>query len=418
MNKTSTHLLQSEPIIHVGIILPEDRRKSITLSFTDPSLYEIDSDPLIKRSGDIPEILNISMDDGDILIRNTKQDFSPTGIIIHNVPAGRGFHWEKSINVIVPGNIKIKHYDKYLLVINELPLEQYLACVAVSEMSGQCPPALLEAQTITARSWIMAAAEKKHVTLGLDACNDDCCQRYQGLTQMTDSSMKAANDSRGIFLIHDDQICDARYSKSCGGITESAHQVWDMKPTPYLSSVYDGPENDPDIHWDNWFVDYPKTFCSPSFVNENDLQKYLGIVDKKGSYFRWNTFFTQEKFCAFFSKTINETVVHIDKIDSLKRGKSGRINHLYLDYQTSKGNSKTIQIKSEYEIRKMLHPSFLYSSCFIVKMDENSIEFFGAGWGHGVGLCQIGALGMALNYFSTEDILTHYFRNSTLRKLY
>ncbi|MFQ6677034.1 MAG: SpoIID/LytB domain-containing protein [Fidelibacterota bacterium] len=418
MNISSNILPGSEPLIQIGIILPEDQRKSVTLSFTHPSQYEIDSNRPLTWIGKNKNKLNISIEDGDVFIRKSKSQFDPRGITVHEVPAGRGFHWEKPIDVILPGNIRIKSQNQYLLVVNEVPLEQYLACVAVSEMSGKCPPALLEAQTITARSWIMAAEEKKHGDLGLDACNDDCCQRYQGLGQMTEISIKAANDSKGIFLIHDNQICDARYSKSCGGITEGAEYVWDMEPKPYLTSVYDGPETDVNIDWDQWFDDRPNTFCSPTYANEMDLHAYLGIVDKKGSYFRWNVNFTQKEFCAFFSKIINMTVSHIDKIDSLKRGKSGRINHLYLDYQTSEGKSKTIQIKSEYEIRRMLHPSFLYSSCFMVNMDGDHIEFKGAGWGHGVGLCQIGALGMALNGYSTEDILTHYFTNSNLKKLY
>ena len=408
-------IIQSEPILRIGIILPLDHRKIIELSFSDSLQYKIDSKAPINLT---PRKLKISVDDGDVKIIKTNPEFDEHGITIHNVPAGRGFHWQKAIDVTLPGSVELSNHDGYLLLTNVVPLEQYLACVAVSEMSGACPPALLESQTITARSWVLAAAEKKHSDLNLDACNDDCCQRYQGLRQITDASIKAADDSRGIALLYDNQICDARYSKSCGGISEDAEHVWDMSPTPYLTSVYDGPDSENKIDWDNWFTDNPNVFCGPNFANENELHKYLGNVDKEGHYFRWHLDFTQSEFCKFFSENIDEDVSRITKIDALNRGKSGRINHLYLDYQNKDGTPKTLQINNEYDIRRILHPSFLYSSAFIINMDEKHIEFFGAGWGHGVGLCQIGALGMAIHGYTTEEILTHYFKNAELKTLY
>ncbi|MCH7612032.1 MAG: SpoIID/LytB domain-containing protein [Candidatus Marinimicrobia bacterium] len=415
MTKPSNNLPKSEPVLRIGIILPVDYRKSIEISFTNPSQYKIDSKIQISL---ISSKLRISKNDGDVKIIKKDIEFDGHGITVHNVPAGRGFHWEKTINVTLPGDVQITNRDGYLLVINEVPLEQYLACVAVSEMSGACPPSLLEAQTITARSWILAAVEKKHADLGIDACSDDCCQRYQGLGQMTETSKHAVNNSRGQVLIYENEICDARYSKSCGGITESAENVWDMPITPYLTSVYDGPETDIKIGWDKLFTDNPKTFCSPAFVDENELHQYLGNVDKKGQYFRWHERYTQEEFCEFFSKNVQEDVTHITKIDVLNRGHSGRINHLVLYYQTSDGKFEILEIKSEYDIRKILHPSFLYSSCFVINMDDKHIEFHGAGWGHGVGLCQIGALGMALHGYITEEILAHYFKNTKLKTLY
>lgn len=415
MNKPSNNFPKSEPVLRIGIILPVDHRKSIEISFTNLSQYKVDSKIQISPTS---SKLKISKNDCDVKIIKKDIKFDGHGITVHNVQAGRGFHWEKTIDVILPGNVEITNHDGYLLVTNEVPLEQYLACVAVSEMSSTCPLALLEAQTITARSWILAAAEKKHADLEIDACNDDCCQRYQGLGQMTEASKHVVNSSRGQVLIYENEICDARYSKSCGGISESAENVWDMPLTPYLTSGYDGPETNIEIDWNNWFTDNPKTFCSPAFVDEKDLHQYLGNVDKEGQYFRWHERFTQDEFCEFFSKNVHEDVTHITKIDVLNWGHSGRINHLVLNYQTTVGKSETIEINSEYNIRKMLHPSFLYSSCFVINMDDKHIEFNGAGWGHGVGLCQIGALGMALHGYSTEDILAHYFRNTKLKILY
>ena len=406
------------PILNIGIILPVDKRKKVTISFSDAALYEIEREKLLISSCKTPDKVDILIDDGDMIIKKMVEAVDEHDIMIHDVPAGRGFHWEKTIDVALPGNLKITNHDGHLLVINQVPLEQYLSSVAVSEMNGVCPATFLEAQTITARSWILAAAEKKHAELRIDACNDDCCQRYHGLSQMTESSKSAAENSRGKVLIYDNEICDARYSKSCGGITENAENIWDMAPVHYLSSVYDGPTKNKDINWDNWFTRKPETYCSPTFLDEHELHKYLGNVDKDGHYFRWKVSYTQEEFCEFFSKKINEHVSQITKIDALNRGQSGRINRLYLDYQTADGSSKTLQLHNEFDIRKTLHPSFLYSSCFVINMDNSIIEFNGAGWGHGVGLCQIGALGMALNGSTTESILTHYFPKAKLTHIY
>lgn len=406
---------QSEPIMRIGIILPIDKRKKVTISFSDSSQYKIDSKSSINLTS---SKLKISVDDGDVKIVKTNPEFDRHGITVHNVPAGRGFHWEKTIDVTLPGNVKISNHDGYLLLTNCVSLEQYIACVAVSEMSSACPSALLESQTITARSWILAAAEKKHLDLNLDACNDDCCQRYLGLDQMTDASQSASNDTKGIVLTYDNQICDARYSKSCGGISESAENIWAMSHTPYLSSIFDGPETDLNINWDTWFNDNPNAFCGPHFIDEKHLHTYLGNVDKEGHYFRWSVHYSQKEFCTFFSEKLKEDITKVIKIDALNRGKSGRIINLYLDYQISDGTLKTLNITNEYDIRRLLHPSFLYSSCFKINMDKSQIEFRGGGWGHGVGLCQIGALGMALNDYKTDKILLHYFKHSKLKRLY
>jgi SpoIID/LytB domain protein len=141
-------------------------------------------------------------------------------------------------------------------------------------------------------------------------------------------------------------------------------------------------------------------------------------VDKEGHYFRWSVKYSQKEFRTFFSEKIQENVTNILKIEALSRGESGRINNVYLDYQIFDGTLKTLNITNEYDIRRLLHPSFLYSSCFKIIMENDNIKFMGAGWGHGVGLCQIGALGMALNDYKTEDILLHYFKHTKLKRLY
>ena len=163
-----------EPILNIGIILPVDKRKKVTISFSDAALYEIEREKLLISSCKTPDKVDILIDDGDMIIKKMVEAVDEHDITIHDVPAGRGFHWEKTIDVALPGNLIITNHDGHLLVINQVPLEQYLSSVAVSEMNGVCPATFLEAQTITARSWILAAAEKKHAELRIDACNDDC----------------------------------------------------------------------------------------------------------------------------------------------------------------------------------------------------------------------------------------------------
>ena len=409
-------MLGKEPTLNIGIILPEDRRTDIEIFFPNQNNYTIKSHQ--SNLSKVPENLIVSLKDGELEIIENIVGEIVEGITIHNVPAGRGFHWGKNIDVSFPGNIKITSWNGYLMVINNVPLEQYLSCVAVSEMSGACPPEFLKAQSITARSWILASAEKKHAELGIDACNDDCCQRYQGMSQLSPASKKTVENSRGVVITHNSEICDARYSKSCGGLTENCENVWNMEPRPYLKNVFDGPDKYTKVDWENWFTHYPNTFCSPHYLSEKNLSKFLGNVDENKKYFRWEVRFTQNEFCSFFSVDINEKVTYIKNIDILNRGESGRIINLNLEYQTEGGSVKSLQLDNEYDIRKTLHPSFLFSSAFIYKLNKDHIQFVGGGWGHGVGLCQIGALAMALNGYSSKEILNHYFQHSTLKKLY
>ena len=295
-------------------------------------------------------------------------------------------------------------------------------------MSGECPQALLESQTVAARSWLLAAVEQKHADLGIDSCNDDCCQRYQGIENETNAAISAAEKTWGQVLIHDGKICDTRYAKSCGGISENNENVWDGDPKPYLRAIHDGNNSVlPNIKSESdlkvWLTELQNSYCGPGYVPENDLKKYLGHVDKSGSYFRWNVSFSQEELTQLISEKTERTFDSIILLQPLNRGISGRITQLRID-GISKGEPANIILNSEYEIRRVLHPDFLYSSAFIIETNSNldsqpsQIKLRGAGWGHGVGLCQIGALGMALNGSSFENILSHYFHSTELKNIY
>ena len=407
-----------EPLISVGLILPIDKQNIV-------EIFDSSSNSNFK----IETINNSLFSNGklisEFLVKNKKMD---SEIKISPVNAGRGFHWEKKISISVLGKIQVKIHDGYLFVINHLPLEDYLVCVATSEMSGSCPPSLLEAQTIAARSWLLAAFEQKHKDLDIDACNDDCCQRYQGIANLTKSAFDAGNKTRGEVLIHEKQICDARYSKSCGGISEDNENVWSEEPKQYLRGIFDGiklgiPDfNDP-IDLKRWYFDIQDCFCGPGFVNEKVIKNYLGSVDEDRAYFRWRHKLSQEELVKTLSENLACNFGSVHNLDPVARGISGRILKLEIKGEIN-GKVDRIIISSEYEIRRVLHKDFLFSSSFIVvpnckgNSKHPDFELFGAGWGHGVGLCQIGALGMAMAGKSKDEVLMHYYMNSEITKIY
>lgn len=437
-----------EPVINIGVILPEDRKRKIKLVCPDDAEYSLitDNDPQIKIFGhylsfeplssgivcfyDKTEIKSQSF---EINIAIKVNSISPqSGLKVKDVPAGRSFHWKKEIDVLLPGSLTIKQYEDHLILINHVPLEQYLMCVATSEMSNACPTALIEAQTVAARSWLLANVEQKHRHLGMDVCNDDCCQRYQGSTFLSQSSIDGALNTRGQALIYDNQICDARYSKSCGGVMESFDALWNGPPHPYLPVQTDIiPQNKiavPDLckeeNFANWLKGVPPTFCSPHYVDESTLQKYLGSVDEQGKYFRWGISVTQEELVKNIRKLHQCDIAFVLKMNILNRAASGRINQLEIEFEDSQEKQKSFILNNEYVIRQTLHPKFLYSSAIILQSQgkpgqpPDTFVYKGAGWGHGAGMCQIGALGMALHGYQSKEILMHYYKGSEIRKIY
>lgn len=439
-----------EPVLNVGIVLPEDEYTSIEIEIPEDSRYRLkysDVDHTL-TAGDMlsfaitKEGISFKLVDRNEVASNTvkidplsdAQSLAPqSGLKIRKVISGRDFHWKKYIDVMLPGNVILKRHEGSLLVINELPIEQYLACVATSEMGAACPPALIEAQTIAARSWMLANVEQKHIHLGMDVCNDDCCQRYQGTTFLTDQSLKGAMSTSGQVLIYGNAICDARYSKSCGGVMESFDTIWGGPPVEYLQVKADSMSEPPEWqkplsdekNFERWINSSPETFCSPAIIAEQDLKKYLGSVDEQGRYFRWRTIVSQAEITENINLHRGIKASSIKKIEIRKRGGSGRTNLLTIHYVDQEKELHSIDVKDEFGIRQTMHPKFLFSSAFVVQgtdMDSDGIPsnfvLQGAGWGHGVGLCQIGALGMSLRGFPAEEILSHYFPESQLKKIY
>ena len=406
-----------ESLIRIGIILPQDEIESIQVSFSDPQCFELETEKKLYPSCNNENELTLQLRKGELHISQFDMT-SPTINIIPSIPderpyitlfgliAGRGFHWQKRINASFSGKIEFLVMDDKLIAINELPLEQYLQCVATSEMSAQCPSEFLKAQTIVARSWLLANIEQKHKHLGFDICNDDCCQRYQGMANTTDVSISSTNDTLGQVLIFNEQICDARYSKSCGGSTEKYENVWKGDPVPYLRSI-------PDIN------ESGSAYCSPEIVSEDSLKFYIGDVDEKEKYFRWTCNLAQSELVSSIKEKCELTAINILELIPLKTGDSGRINDLEIKYSDEAGKTQSVVIQSEYEIRNILCSSFLYSSAFtIAKKSDDFFQLYGKGWGHGVGMCQIGALGRAFANHDHVSILKHYYPGAELKTIY
>lgn len=432
---------KQEPSIRVGIVLPHDEQKKITVFLSNMCDYEMAVDTLTFSTCEVSGILFTVEEkgimfqiDGKQYERVHKVVFRPTKetayITLDPVISGRGFHWRKHISVRLPGIVEIGIYENSLLVVNELPLEQYLMCVATSEMGATCPPALIEAQTVVARSWMLANVEQKHTVLGVDVCNDDCCQRYQGLNNLTDISIKGAQSTRGKVILYEGKICDARYSKSCGGKMETFENLWEDTPLPYMQNLPDMPEGNrvPDLtvekNAQKWIMSTPKeAFCSSNTVPEEKLKQYIGACDEEGEYFRWTVEISNETLSANLREKLGLDVKAVLDLQTRKRGGSARLLELgivYLDFEDKK---KETVVYKDYNARLVLHPKFLFSSAVVIeRIGSGNIPrrfvYHGAGWGHGAGMCQIGALGMSLKGYTTEEILAHYYPGSEYKPVY
>lgn len=440
---------KKEPKIRVGIVLPEDNYTSIAIGTPADKDYQLEYSGrtiLIDHSRE----LNAKIENGKLTVRTSDTTYKANqeikiypvieppmpgpagGLQVKNVVSGRSFHWKKNIDVTLSGTVIIKIHGSHLIMINELPLEQYVMCVATSEMSAACPSEMLKAQTIAARSWLLANIEQKHRALEMDVCNDDCCQRYQGTTHLSEHSIKGAADTAGQILMYDDVICDARYSKNCGGVMETFETIWPGNSHPYFQVKADAGE-DPmewipplseEKNFRRWVKSIPMTYCSPWTIPENELHQYLGNVDEHGTYFRWELKMTQKELTENINQLHAIDAKAIINLEILRRGGSGRVNRLAVEYIDQKDDRQIFLLQSEYSIRQSLYDKFLYSSAIIItpEMGKQNIpkqfNYQGAGWGHGVGLCQIGALGMAMKGFEAEQILKHYYPGSYIEKIY
>ena len=339
---------------------------------------------------------------------------------LFDVTIGVNFHWERKETQTFLGTLRLVVESDQITAINELPVEKYLASVISSEMKATAGLELLKAHAVISRSWLLAQMKRREESgekrdgffsfikkddelirwydredhTIFDVCADDHCQRYQGITKQTSKNVEQAlKATRGQILCYGDEICDARFSKCCGGVTEEFQYCWEDTPKPYLVSVED-------------------PFCNTS--DKAVLAQVLNDYDQEtNDFYRWTVEYTVDEISALVNEKLKDDFGRITDLIPLERGKSGRIWKLKIV-----GTKKTFIIGKELEIRRALSESHLYSSAFDVEKTAKGFRLNGKGWGHGVGLCQIGAAVMGQQGYKYDQILLHYYRNAEIKRIY
>jgi SpoIID/LytB domain protein len=402
------------------------------------------------KSGILLQSYGLSREEADGLIL-TPENPAAGKFILHDVTIGINFHWERKEDQLFKGGLSFVCDGENLHAINALSIEDYLISVISSEMSATSSMELLKAHAVISRSWLLAQIQKNKILNGVqqnyqttfrtegelikwydredhpffDVCADDHCQRYQGITRAnTPLVEQAINETYGEILAYDGKICDARFSKCCGGVTEVFENVWEPVNHPYLQKMVDNylsPEGfSLDLqHEDSarlWIMGNPEAFCNSS--DKKVLTQVLNDYDQEtNDFFRWKVVYSQAELSELIKTRSGINFGTIVDLIPLVRGGSGRIIKLKII-----GTLQTMTIGKELEIRKSLSKSHLYSSAFVVDKKEVDGEIIfilnGAGWGHGVGLCQIGAAVMGDKGYGYQEILYHYFRGANLERMY
>ncbi|MFW6310433.1 MAG: SpoIID/LytB domain-containing protein [Prolixibacteraceae bacterium] len=371
---------------------------------------------------------------------------------LKQVTIGVDFHWEQQENQRFQGKLKLIRENNKVRAINVIDLEDYLKSVISSEMSATASPEFLKAHAVISRSWLLAQIEKTKSIAGgggiyqaseetsneiirwydredhknFDVCADDHCQRYQGITKIhSEKALQAAEETAGEILMFENKICDARFSKCCGGVTENFENVWEPLRHRYLTKVVDSEFGDTtcvdlrlEEEAESWIRNKPEAFCNTS--DKKILSQVLPDFDQATSdFYRWTADYSQKEISELLKLRSGIDFGEIKKLEAVKRGHSSRIIKLKIT-----GTKKSLIVGKELEIRKWLSKSHLYSSAFVVDHLEikngipQKIKLTGAGWGHGVGLCQIGAAVMGEKGYSYIEILNHYFKSAELKKYY
>ena len=374
---------------------------------------------------------------------------------LSDVTIGVNFHWERKETQTFLGTLRFVVEADKICAINELPVEKYLESVISSEMSATSSLELLKAHAVISRSWLLAQMKKRREVAAsgnnffsfvkkddmlirwydredhtiFDVCADDHCQRYQGITKETSPHVaEAIRQTLGQVLLDGEDICDARFSKCCGGETEEFQYCWEDTPKSYLTAVRDlvlGVKNEEysslqdEATAERWIRSNPPAFCNTT--DKKILSQVLNDYDQEtADFYRWKVTYSQEKLQQLFEEKLKMNFGAILDMKAVERGKSGRISKLQII-----GTEKTFTIGKELEIRRALSDTHLYSSAFVVDKydkDEQGVpqrfEIIGAGWGHGVGLCQIGAAVMGEQGYDYNDILLHYYQGAEIKQLY
>ncbi len=346
-------------------------------------------------------------------------------IKLYNVREGTGFHWEREVDRLYDGIIEIRLDPRALLMaLTELPLEQYLKGVVPAEMPDAYPMEALKAQAVAARSEALAKIGVKHLNDPFDLCATVHCQVYTGCTNLDDRTSRAVEDTRGKVLMMNNVVVESVFSSCCGGHTENKINVWNPPGAPHLEGKWDCDEGAPDrAHLDltnehdarKWIESSPPVWCN--VAAQTELPKALANSAK---YFRWQVSYTRRELEEIIRrKSGEEDFGSLVNIIPIQRGVSGRLMEIEIQ-----GTRRNINVKRELSIRRVLSTSYLYSACFIVDVEYGedarpiNFVFTGAGWGHGVGMCQVGAGVMAAKDKSFEQILAHYYPGTKVEKVY
>ena len=373
--------------------------------------------------------------------------------LLRGVVIGKDFHWQKKENQRFQGSLKFIIENEILTAVNVLPVEKYLTSVISSEMNATSSHELLKAHAIISRSWLLAQMDKSNSIISskqkykseiktedefikwfdkedhhlYDVCADDHCQRYQGITKLyAHNAQDAVAETRGLVLKYNDKICDARFSKSCGGISESFENVWEPIEHPYLQKIvdyrYEQEEYDLDLRKEiaavKWIRNNPAAYCNTT--DEKILSQVLVDYDRTTTdFYKWKVEYSQAEIAELINSKSGYDFGDILNLVPVERGYSGRLIKLKIV-----GTKKTLIVGKELVIRKILSKSHLYSSAIVVDLDNvvdgipQKFTLTGAGWGHGVGLCQIGAAVMGEQGFSFDVILLHYFKGALIKRYF
>lgn len=440
--------MNQEPRISVGILSAPEINIVLLDSYMHgdkavrgPQTFEITPDGRIAWQGMVHDSI-------DLVPAGEKGAFEIADVVI-----GVNFHWERRETQRFPGACRVIVEGDRLTIINILPVEEYLLSVISSEMSAHASLELLKAHAVISRSWLLAQIEKdksiressqeysaetvsddelvkwydRQDHVNFDVCADDHCQRYQGIGRQTTEAVEAAVDlTRGMVLTdRTDRLCDARFSKCCGGVFEEFESCWEPKHFHYLEAQRDSaePMAFPDLTIEEnaraWILGSPEAFCNTK--DKEILGQVLNNYDQETQdFYRWTVEYGQDELAALIRERSGIDYGGIVSLEPVIRGTSGRIVQLRII-----GTKRTMLIGKELEIRRTLSKSHLYSSAFIVEAGPkradglpSTFRLRGAGWGHGVGLCQIGAAVMGAKGYSYEQILAHYFKGSSITKLY
>lgn len=444
--------MTQEPRVRVGIL------SAPAITFTLTGLYTLPSGEIVSGRQEA----RVS-DSGLAVCWNgatfTSVEFAPTSYLgdsfeLEGVTIGVDFHWERKENQRFRGSLRLIVENGKLTAINLVNVEDYLVSVISSEMSSTSSLQLLRAHAVISRGWVLSMMGRSdrplppagnHLDvralnpgpslirywdredhLNFDVCADDHCQRYQGISRVsTPVAAGAVADTRGEVLTFGGELCDTRFSKCCGGVFELFETCWDDRPRPYLQARRDAVNQTdyPDLTIEEnarrWILDSPAAFCNTS--DPAVLSQVLNGYDRETpDFYRWTEELPQDKITRLVASRLGEDLGRIKALVPLTRGTSGRIRELKII-----GTKGERIIGKELMIRRTLSESHLYSSAFVIDAldpDASGIParfiLRGAGWGHGVGLCQIGAAIMGERGYSYREILSHYYIGATLTRLY